>query len=53
MQILHVYNKSVNTMVEFDYLQDSLVIYINDSALMLDPMPVISRKPKYQVKPDR
>ena len=53
MQILHVYKNSWSKMVEFDYLENSLVLYINDSSLMLDPMPVISREPKYQAKKPR
>ena len=53
MQILHVYKNSARTMVEFDYLQDSLVHYLSDSTLQLDTFPVILREPKYQVKKPR
>ena len=50
MQILHVYKNSIRTLVEFDYLQDSLVLYFNASSLMLDTMPIIPREPEYQAK---
>ena len=53
MQILHVYKNSVRTLVEFDYLQDSLVLYFNASPLMLDTMPIIPREPNYQAKKPR
>lgn len=53
MQILHVYKNSVRTMIEFDYLKNSLVRYLSDSTLRLDPMPVIPRKTVYQVKKPR
>ena len=53
MQILHVYKNSVRTLVEFDYLQDSLVLYLNASPLMLDTMPIIPREPNYQAKKPR
>ena len=53
MQILHVYKNSARTMVEFDYLKNSLVHYLSDSTLLLDFMPIIPREPKYLVKPDR
>ena len=53
MEILHVYRHSGGKLVEFDYLENSLVRYINASSLMLDTMPVIPRESKYQVKPDR
>ena len=53
MQILHVYKNSVRTLVEFDYLQDSLVLYFNASSLMLDTMPIFPREPNYQAKKPR
>lgn len=53
MQILHIYKNSVRTLVEFDYLQDSLVLYFNASSLMLDTMPIIPREPNYQAKKPR
>ena len=53
MQILHVYRNSVGSLVEFDYLENSLVLYINASSLMLDTMPIIPREPNYQVKKPR
>ena len=53
MQILHVYGNSVRTLVEFDYLQDSLVLYLNASPLMLDTMPIIPREPNYQANKPR
>lgn len=53
MQILHVYKNSVPTLVEFDYLQDSLVRYLNARSLMLDTMPIIPREPNYQAKKPR
>ena len=53
MQILHVYKNSIRTMVEFDYLQDSLVLYFNASLLMLDTMPIIPRESNYQANKPR
>lgn len=53
MQILYAYTYPAGTMKEFDYLQDSLVLYINASPLMLDTMPIIPREPEYQVKKPR
>ena len=53
MQILHIYKNSVRTLVEFDYLENSLVLYANASSLMLDTMPIIPREPKYQAKKPR
>lgn len=53
MQILHVYRNSVSTMIEFDYLQDSLVLYINANPLSLDTMPIIPREPNYQANKPR
>ena len=53
MQILHVYRNSVRTLVEFDYLQDSLVLYLKASPLMLDTMPIIPREPNYQANKPR
>ena len=53
MKILHVYKNAIRTMVEFDYLQDSLVLYTNAILLMLDTMPIIPREPKYRAKKPR
>ena len=53
MQILHVYKNSARTLVEFDYLKNSLVHYLSDSTLLLDFMPIISREPTYQAKKPR
>ena len=53
MQILHVYRNSVRTLVEFDYLANSLVLYINASPLMLDTIPITPREPNYQAKKPR
>lgn len=53
MQILCVYQHHTNTMIEFDYLQYSLVRLLRDRTLQLDGMPIIPREPKYLVKPDR
>ena len=53
MQILCVYQHHTNTMIEFDYLQYSLVRLLRDRTLRLDIMPITPREPNYQVKPDR
>ena len=53
MQILCVYQHHKNTMIEFDYLENSLTRYISGSTLWLDPVPIIPREPAYQVKPYR
>ena len=53
MQILCVYQHHTNTMIEFDYLQYSLVRLLRDRTLQLDIMPITLREPKYLVKPDR
>lgn len=53
MQILCVYQHHTNTMIEFDYLQYSLVRLLRDRTLQEDIMPIIPRTPEHQVKPDR
>lgn len=50
MQILCVYQHHTNTMVEFDYLQYSLVRLLRDRTLQLDIMPITPRALKYQAK---
>ena len=53
MQILSTYKLPSNEMIEFDYLQYSLILYIYDLSLILDTIPIIARKPKYQVNKPR
>lgn len=53
MQILRVYQHHTNTMIEFDYLQYSLVRLLRDGTLRLDIMPITPREPKYLVKKPR
>ena len=53
MQILCVYQHHTNTMIEFDYLKNSLVRSLIDKTLLLDIMPIIPREPKYQAKKPR
>ena len=53
MQILYVYQHYTNIMVEFDYLQYSLVRLFRDKPLQEDSMPITPREPKYKVKKPR
>ena len=53
MKILCVYQHHTNTMIEFDYLQYSLVRYLSDSTLKLDSIPIIPRTPEYHAKKPR
>ena len=53
MQILCVYQHHTNTMIEFDYLQYSLVRLLRDRTLQLDIMPITPREPNYRVKKPR
>lgn len=53
MQILCIYQHHTNTMVEFDYLQYSLVRLLRDGTLQEDIMPITPREHKYQAKKPR
>ena len=53
MQILYTYLYGKGSMREFDYLNNSLVLYRTDYPLQLDTMPITPREPKYQAKKPR
>ena len=53
MQILYVYQHYTNIMVEFDYLQYSLVRLFKDSPLQEDAMPITPRESCYRIKKPR
>ena len=53
MQILCVYQHHTNTMIELDYLKNSLVRYSIDNPLKLDTLPIIPREPNYQANKPR
>ena len=53
MQILCVYKNPSYALVEFDYLENSLVYPWSISSLRPDTLPLISRIPKYQANKPR
>lgn len=53
MQILCVYQHHTNTMIEFDYLQYSLVRLLRDRKLQLDIMPITPRESCYRINNPR
>ena len=53
MQILSTYKFPSNTMVEFDYLKNSLMYFYPFSTLKLDTVPAITRESRYRIKKPR
>ena len=53
MQILNTYKYARGMMIEFDYLENSLVFYRTSCPLQIDPIPAIPHEPNYRIKKPR
>ena len=53
MQILSTYKLPSSAMIEFDYLQYSLVCFYDCNTLKLDTFPAITRESRYRTKKSR